>query len=193
MLFRSIICGTQFIPSYLTQGRSLLSHYALTWGWATNRKNWTRLRKIFFDPPNKPITRDLLSEDSEEAFWRAGARRARLGFTDVWDTILLEHLHDKKSYAIHPPANLIKNLGNDDASTHVSRSSVWTNREVQMEFLSEGNSPVFSENCDYWIKHYFYRIRTRHLFTTKITLVLDQILPRRRRKFGKVLAERLRT
>jgi hypothetical protein len=187
-----LICGTQFAPIDITDKQPFLSKYALTWGWATTRNKWQEMRKVFHNPVSNFYFLDIFRfTKPENSFWSAGSRRARLGFTDVWDTVLLDAMRTQHKYAILPPVNLVLNLGSDNVSTHVHGDSKWTNRAVNNDYVPESKMPIINDDADKWLKQYFYEISLRHAFTTKITFLFDLLQPRKRRKFLKPLAERL--
>jgi hypothetical protein len=186
-----LLCGSQFAPVSITKNRASLSRYALTWGWATHKSKWLEMRKSFFSPSKFPEVRDFLSALKEDSFWNAGARRAIRGYTDVWDTVLLQRMQYEKKYAILPPQNLVENTGNDHVSTHTESNSPWVGRKVMNVGLKQNGSPVENHLLDKWLSHAFYKIRFRHVISTKATLILDLIFYKYRRKFKSQLKERL--
>ena len=186
-----LICGTQFAPKHLTNPDGVLSRYALTWGWATSKSKWNEIRESFFSKQPNPNLRDLYSFKAADAFWNAGARRALSGFTDVWDTVLVQRMWKDEKYSILPPENLILNNGNDQVSTHTDLNSPWTGRQVSSMVPVEGSKPAPSSETDLWLTNNFYKIRWRHVLSTKVTLFLDLLFHRRRAKFPVPLKDRL--
>ena len=185
-----LLCGTQFAPENITHKNLLISRYALTWGWATSHSRWTEIRSLFYKYKNF-WWKDLLSVIPESSFWYAGSRRARYGFTDVWDTILLQGMLDSSKFALLPPRSLVSNLGNDSVASHVSKASAWT-KTVSERALDCSNSFEVNLKVDDWLRKFFFDIRFRHVFTTKLTLILDLLfLFGSRRKFKSQLSERL--
>jgi GR25 family glycosyltransferase involved in LPS biosynthesis len=175
-----LLCGTQFAPKELTKNRALASAYALTWGWATSREKWKEIHRLFITPRSGWL-KDLFSLNPESSFWNAGARRALSGFTDVWDTVLIQGMQEFKKFSILPPYSLVSNVGNDSVASHVSHDSPWTKiaESVRSDVLG---TAVKDEQVDVWLKVYFYKIRGRHLLSTKITLLLDFLLSSTSRK-----------
>ena len=184
-----LICGTQLVPSNLTQGKSIISKYPLSWGWATTSQKWSKIKEAF--SPNRNLwLQDLVSTKAEKAFWSAGKRRALLGFTDVWDTAVVSLMMDRNKYAILPPLHLVSNLGNDEFATNVTRDSIWTQNANEPNSLPNTGT-LFNPSVDEWIKHNIYKIGFRHVLSTKITLILDFIFRKKRMRFKNSLPTRL--
>jgi hypothetical protein len=186
-----VICGTQFAPLEITEGSVCISQYALTWGWALTREKWREIRGCFFEPARFSRAREILAFSAEQSFWNAGARRAYEGYTDVWDTILVRQMRAKGKFAILPPINLVSNLGNDSVSTHVERDSKWTGLPAQNPTMFLTSIPATNRNLERWLRLHFYRIGPRHLITPKLTLARDILFPKRRKRFGLTLKDRL--
>jgi len=171
-----LACGTQFAPKGLSVDPWVKSKYALTWGWATTRRNWTLIRSGILRTENFSISsrekwslRHFL--DSEERYWDSGARRARKGYVDVWDTILLHVMRKTGKYALLPTETLVLNVGDDATATH-TKSSEWTNRSTGT-FSYQSSQPKRSMVIDEWLKKNFFRISARHLVSTRITQIID--------------------
>lgn len=186
-----LICGTQFAPSLLTGGKGLLSKYPLTWGWGTSKESWKELRKLFWEAEIRTaVVDDLVAFTPERAFWSAAKRRAIMGFTDVWDSVVVEHMVSRNLFAVLPPHNFILNNGNDSVATNVPSDSEWTHQTISTELLPRKESLVRNPTVESWIRKNCYGISIRHLFSTKITLCLDLAF-RKRRKFKSSLRDRL--
>lgn len=185
-----LICGTQFAPSQVTGNLPALSKYALTWGWATSREKWRLIRPVFSATSRNLYFESLSSLKPEIIYWNSGRRRALLGYTDVWDTIMVREMQKQKTFAILPPVNLVKNTGNDIQATNVDANSQWTNLPVQPLPSSGLDSPRLNSSLDNWLKKHFYQIGIRHLITTKYTLFLDLFLKKSKR-FKSHLPDRL--
>ena len=171
-----LACGTQFAPKELSTDPWVKSKYALTWGWVTTRKNWTLIRSgilraenISISSRNKWSMKHFL--DSEERYWNSGARRARGGYVDVWDTILLYVMRMSEKYAILPTETLVTNVGDDATATH-TKSSEWTHRSTGT-FPNLFSQPKYSIMIDRWLKKNFFGISGRHLVSTRITQMID--------------------
>ena len=166
-----LACGSQFIPKQLLTDSPFVSKYALTWGWATSSTKWAEIKKSVFSRKkfaNKIRTLNII----DRVYWNAGARRAYQGFTDVWDTILVQQMLEEKKFALLPPENLVTNIGNDFAATHTKDASVLLNNELGRYCVKE---PKLETNqvLDAWIRNNVYKISFKHLITTKLTWLLD--------------------
>jgi len=174
-----LVCGTQLAPLETTKGKSVVSKYVLTWGWATTKEKWKVMREEVINEGNALNLNHLLAVSPESNFWSAGARRAFHGYIDTWDSLISNFLIRNKSYSLLPQENLILNLGNDVVAEHVEAKSIWTQVPV-----SEKNFipllPEFNSECDDWLKRNFYQIRLRHFFSTKFNLILDLMIATRR-------------
>lgn len=186
-----LICGTQFAPKEITALSPIYSKFALTWGWATTSQKWNEIRRYFYSQSSHSIFPLLISLKSDKCFWRAGARRAYLGYTDVWDTILVAQMLEKGKFSILPPTNLVLNVGNDEVSTHTGKENTWAGIRVREDFQLQVGEPEEGRVVDDWLSNYFYQIRLRHIFTTKITIFLDLVMSAKRRKFADSLKTRL--
>ena len=186
-----LVCGTQFAPIHLVGQSGFLSKYPLTWGWGTNRQSWYEIRDIFLETKKmKVIFEDLFATTPENAYWRAAKRRALLGITDVWDSVVVEFMLKRNLLAVLPPRNFILNNGNDSVATNVPSDSKWTNHSTLSEFDIKQDNLVRRMDIEEWIRENCYRIKFRHLFSTKVTLFLD-LLFHKRHKFKSTLRERL--
>ena len=185
-----LICGTQFAPKVATGDNPVLSKYALTWGWATTWTKWQELRKSFMQSQLTLIERQLTAITPERSFWSAGARRAMGGYIDAWDLVIGDFLYRNDYLALLPPRNLIMNIGDDSVAEHVEVNSQWTRLPIEERLKHWTNS---EENiaCDLWLKKNFYKIRIKHVFSTKINLFID-LLFSSRKIFSVPLKERLR-
>jgi len=181
-----LICGTQFAPRELTLGHTLRSHYALTWGWFTTKDKWMQIQKSIHRNRRFVLRDALVSLDPESCFWSAGARRAYLGFTDVWDTILIYCMKKESRLALLPGTSYVENLGDDEFAVHTSKDSRWTRQQTHKYSFEETH--VYNDLANKWIKEHFYRIRPRHLLTTKLNFLADCF---RTKKFSQELLERL--
>lgn len=170
-----LICGTQFAPSKVTNNVSVKSNYSLTWGWASSREKWKVLREDFFTNPTlfqkgpNRFLRGLF--DSEYVYWQAGRRRAIQGYVDVWDTILVSNLKVRNQFAILPGVSLIENVGSDIYATH-TKVSAWTNIPAGI-YESRSVKPGQNREVDSWLKNQFFKIKFRHILSTRLTKFLD--------------------
>lgn len=168
----ALVCGTQHIPSQMNSGQFYKSKYALTWGWATNKSSWQMIKlNMIAAAIRTPL--DLLNLNAQEIYWQEGARRAYMGYVDVWDTPLVKYLQSSDKYALLPSENLISNIGNDPAATHMRGQDSWLFKEIGRYSLGTNETPETNPDADNWLASNFYRIRDRHLISTRVTRLLD--------------------
>lgn len=168
-----LICGTQFAPAQVTHSQWSLSSYPLIWGWATSKPKWNQLLELLqaYEPKTRIKGRASLAE---RLFWGAGARRSYQGFVDAWDLPLVHAMRKVNGLALLPGENFITNIGNDGYATHTKSPSRWLNKEFGK--LETGNTqPNRNWELDEWLRRNFYQIRFKHIFTTRLTWLLDLI------------------
>ena len=174
-----LVCGSQFAPGSLTKNHCVQSSLSLTWGWATTKSKWFEIRSHFFQDEKRPESltakHSLLNFlNPSYNYWNAGARRAYEGFVDVWDTILVRNLYNHKQYALLPPTSLVTNIGSDAFATH-TKNSEWTNLPTGV-YQSVKIDPKTNAYIEIWLKKHFFKIRWRHLLTTRLTALKDTFL-----------------
>ena len=167
-----LACGTQFVPEVERGSSSILSKYALTWGWFTDADHWATIKSELL----------LLSHDRglkirslkyEQIYWHEGARRAYQGYVDVWDTALVAVINKGSYFALLPPVNLISNIGNDSVATHTGSDTMWTNA-TQGRYTTEAfGDPTVNLDAELWLKKNLYKIQVGHLISTRITRLKD--------------------
>lgn len=172
-----LACGTQFAPEHLTKTAWMKSTFSLTWGWATTRSKWIKMRSYFFQDEDYPKSFSLRNSPysffkPSYSYWNFGAKRAYKGFVDVWDTILVRNLYNHNERALLPPSSLVNNIGSDLLATHTKKSE-WTNRPTGI-YKSTEASPQTNREIDMWLKKHFFKISFRHLFTTRFTALKDK-------------------
>lgn len=165
-----LICGTQFAPSHLSLPTWNISKYALIWGWATSDKKWNEIAASLHKPTK--ISRRLKIANSERRYWMAGARRATLGIIDAWDCLLISQMISAEKFALLPSASLVRNVGFDSAATHTTVKDQWLDHTPAI-YLQTDLVPRRNLALDEWLKRKFYRISFRHLFSTRITHLID--------------------
>jgi hypothetical protein len=169
-----LVGGSQFIPRELIKGSHVLSSYPLIWGWGTSRKKWER---AFGELQKSAEERTLAPEwnfrlrSSIDSYWCAGHRRSVEGRVDAWDTPLVHVMRKSGALAVLPQMPLVSNVGDDMRATHTSASEGWTRvKPVEVKFDSTaGDSAV----ANAWLEKNLYRIRRRHILTTKIRWLVD--------------------
>lgn len=168
----ALVCGTQHVPREMNSWQFYKSKYALTWGWATNHSSWQAI-KMNMTGAVKKMPLDLFNFNAEEIYWQEGARRAYEGFVDVWDTPLVNYLQTSDYFALLPSENLVSNIGSDRAATHMSGEDTWLFKEVGTYNLGLEEVLEVNQNADKWLATNFFRIRTRHLISTRVTRLMD--------------------
>lgn len=166
-----LACGTQFIQSESNQDSWILSDYPLIWGWATTKKNWKEISESLKNGLIS-VTRNPKLKEPDKSYWRAGARRASYGFTDVWDTLLVYKMLMANKKAILPIENLVQNVGTDLHATHTKNDLGGKPMNLGV-FASPLSTPKLSNFHNARLRKDFYKIKPRHLLSTKITLVSD--------------------
>ena len=165
-------CGTQFAPKNLASYSWVLSRYALTWGWCTNRTNWNQISKAIKENVKLKANHSNYISTQEAVYWNEGSRRAHEGWTDVWDTILVKQMLSKSKFAILPDISLVTNRGDDDFATNTIGHSVWLNLQTGY-FPDQPGTLIVSKIHDAWLREKFYKISLRHLFSTQFTKLRD--------------------
>jgi hypothetical protein len=105
-------------------------------------------------------------------YWISGARRAKEGFVDAWDTPLASAMWQRRKMALLPGVNHVSNRGMDDHATHTKELSAWLDLPTG-EFLYPSQSPVFSHEVSNWLSKYFYRISYAHPVRNFMRYLLD--------------------
>lgn len=167
-------CGSQFAPTHYFPDTWALSKYPMTWGWGTTRERWNEMTSAFrsrntVSMKNRP---DLTL--SERAYWNAGARRAYRGFVDAWDTPLAREMLTHKKFALVPSVPLVSNVGGDSVATHTLELDKGLNMTTSA-FINPSSPPVQNPIADEWIRNSYFKIRLRHLITTRITWLRDYL------------------
>jgi hypothetical protein len=175
-----ISCGAQFAPPVITGGQWLLSQYPFNWGWGITKSNWILLTSMMTMNAKLKHRGSRLSRQ-EIAYWNAGARRALDGYVDVWDTLIVREMIRHKLYSVLPGKNLVRNIGNDANALHTKGNQLWTDYPTG-SYASEKVTLNSSIQFDGWARSQFFRISRRHLFSTRITWLLDFLITERKRE-----------
>lgn len=173
-----VISGSQPANPEVAGTEWCLSCYFLVWGWATTQVKWLHMYEDLLALNFRSINRNQL-DWSELVFWKAGARRAVQGFVDAWDLPLMLSFRTQDRRAILPSQNLVTNVGNDKVATHTSHQSEWLGIPSS-PYISSSNPPKENLKLDLWLRKHLYRISPRHIFSTKGTRLLDQLIAKRR-------------
>jgi hypothetical protein len=170
-----LACGTQIAPSALIDEQWLLSKYPLTWGWCTTKSKWQEIRESLLNLDIKLSGKNSPEITAyERTYWNAGSRRALEGISDAWDTPLVHRMLLNKKLAILPRNSLVSNVGNDSVATHTHGDSAGIAMNTGA-FLSPDLQPSNNLQVEEWLRANFYRISSRHLISTRVTLILDRI------------------
>lgn len=167
-----MVCLSQFCPNEITLNRWSFSPYPLVWGWAASDEKWITLRTLILG--DFKFDRCKIFKSKELYFWHSGARRAHKGLVDAWDTPLVFGMVTNGYFVLHPPVNLIQNLGADTNAVHVKSTSPWINRQIE-PYSPNIELPQFNPKSTIWYSVNFYRIRNRHVLTNRMRLVLDYL------------------
>lgn len=165
-------CGTQFMPQDSRMDSWFLSRYPLTWGWCTTKEKWQEISAAIKNC--KVLSSEKVSFE-ESVYWNAGSRRAQRGWVDVWDTILAQQLLAFSKLVILPKYNLVSNTGYDDYATNTTESSKRIHTEIG-RFVMPKSKPKLEPKVNFWLRTEFFRIRKRHLITTRGTRIKDLLL-----------------
>lgn len=169
-------CGTQFMHEENQMDSWFLSKYPLTWGWCTTREKWHEISAAL------KMGINLSSVDcsiTDSIYWNAGARRAKSGWVDAWDTVLAQQLITFKKLVVLPNKCLVNNIGNDNFATNTTDPSKWIETKIG-NFVLPRNYPVIEPIVNFWLRNSFFKIRKRHLITTKITWMKDLLQNRKK-------------
>ena len=168
-----LVCGHQVVPKEIIGDSWAIGRFPLIWGWGTSALKWKVMKSLIVsgdfvssNPGNIKIDLKTFS------FFQAGARRSHDGYMDAWDAPLAFGMIANNYRAILPPRNLIRNVGNDSVAVHTTGKSRWLNTSVE-PIAFHYSSPVDSQAMEEWLVRRYYKIRLRHLLTTKITRLLD--------------------
>jgi hypothetical protein len=166
-----MISGTQLAPQNLTKMQRNLSVYPMIWGWATSNDKWSELLKSF-NSEDSTWPRDKTINRAEKIFWDAGYRRAKDGYIDVWDIVIARFMRQNSLFSILPPVSYISNIGNDQFATHTFNSSPFLFQNAE-SFVEDRSLLVESLQVDDWIREKVYEISRTHMFSTRVTKLID--------------------
>jgi hypothetical protein len=172
-----MICGTQLVPTPQIGGDRIFSVYPQVWGWATSSEKWSEIRSVFFREEKVQWPKCVTL--AEKTYWKSGEKRAREGFLDAWDIILASEMRRRVKFAITPRFNLVSNIGVDEHSTHTIANSQWMAHPVH-HFEKLNDEIILDNEANMWLRDNFYKIRFRHIFSTKFTALLDRLIPSRK-------------
>ena len=162
--------GSQFMPGDLISDDWFISRYGILWGWVTTKTKWTLISKLM---KSGKFRYNLSLSIQENVYWREGALRAINGWVDAWDTLFQQQLIANNKYVIQSKSNLISNIGNDEFATHTFDLT----KELHLQLDSFQHSkewPRKHSTVDAWFRHNFYKIKLRHILSTRVTRIRDR-------------------
>ena len=164
--------GSQFMPGDLMSDQWFISRYGILWGWVTTNTKWTMISKLL---KSGKFRYNFNVSIQENVYWREGALRAINGWVDSWDTLFQQQLIANNKYVIQSRANLVSNIGNDEFATHTF--DLTKALHLQFDSFQYSNElPKKSITVDTWYRHNFYKIKLRHLLSTKVTRIRDILM-----------------
>lgn len=166
--------GFRVLP-HLLLDQTVLTKYPITWGWATTRKKWQEMKEVLVEQERTFSDVNFKGCGKlEKVYWRAGARRSYQGYIDAWDIPLALAFLSKGKSALSPAASLVTNIGDDEFATHTSSKSSGIAQGVGI--LQKGKlSPISSNFLNHLIASDHFKIRKRHLVTTKLRAMSDPV------------------
>ena len=160
-----MVSGDYFLESNDSLQPAFVTNYPLIWGWATNSKNWSEIRKGIL---SRRRPRSLIQFDRRKNYWRVGALRALRGQIDTWDLPFADYMISESKFCLFPSSNLISNNGADSFAAHTIKdvfplnipTSDWNiNADIELRNLFLDSNAVNSE-----LDKKVYRIGLRHSF-----------------------------
>ena len=163
MLFRSEVPSDSITWSHIPQ----------IWGWASTRLKWNQIRNavLSFNPPLFYLKRLDLN------FWLAGVKRVFRGQIDTWDIPVVLCFILNQKFAIHPPCNLVTNIGFDDmaSNTREAKFPLGIPLSILPTNLTWTSNPRTNEVENYrkLLNTKVYGIHLRHFLSPIIYQILD--------------------
>jgi len=156
---------------FLTYKSDVVSEYFLIQGWGTTRENWENVRRDFFKLASPHFSNDINERRSlsEGVYWWANATRARVGSVDTWDSMFCDRMWTLGKKCLIPSTNLIQNNGFGETATHTKDPAGSILVAVDANILE-------SLDFDHLLRHYYFRIRPRHVLTPFLNVIKDYFL-----------------
>jgi len=139
-------------------------NYPVSWGWATNQKNWLIIRELIFRESPRNLNFRRLSKD---CYWKIGKERALLGRIDAWDVPLASEMYKTDYLTLLPPVNLVTNIGFDDHASHTTEK-VWPLGLRSGKLPSNLGAPssgVIGDNLNEEFERNIYQISFHHIIS----------------------------
>ena len=160
-----MVSGDYFLGSKDSLRPAFVTNYPLIWGWATNSKNWSEIRRGILSSRR---SRSLIRFNRRKNYWRVGALRALRGQVDTWDLPFADYMISENKFCLFPSANLVSNKGADSFAAHTMKeefplnlpTSNWhMNSDIELRTLLLDSNAVNLE-----LDEKVYKIGFRHSF-----------------------------
>lgn len=167
-------------------------NYPLIWGWASWREKWNEIEKCILQ--NHLDLQGSLPLNVTK-FWQLGNWRAQNRILDSWAVPLAANMRLRNKFCLLPPVNLVSNRGVSEDAVHTNENAWHTNWKISQElertdfrnqWLEQKNNFII-EDSNHFLEEKIYQIKSRHIFSTAISRLLDRI--RYRSKKGTLLDE----
>ncbi len=143
-----MISGNNPLGNWKTNGGHFFSRIGPSWGWATWKNRWNA-----FDVELPNLKSFVDSSGFEKAFGLTDLAQSRKELTlrslkreiDTWDYQWNAHILMNEGLAAIPTKNLIKNIGFDDSSTHLTTKPDWISNEVSDAIIEVGSRKVTAD------------------------------------------------
>lgn len=146
------------------------SKYLFISGWYLSKKLWTEAAEDMFRfhfpylRNHEGQRRDL----EESVFWWAACMRVIMGFTDTWDCVFYDSFWRKGFSCFVPRQNLVLNTGFDEFGTHTKDIK----DDLGVRHENNYGKIVNSGDLDSYAQRYYFRIKTKHILTPVLSLLL---------------------
>ena len=181
-----LISGDQFDQQRQLAASGNWTNYPLIWGWASWREKWNEIEEYILLNhlnPHSSLPLNVIK------FWQLGNWRAQKGILDSWAVPLAANMRLRNKYCLLPPVNLVSNRGVGEGAVHTTENAWHTNWKISndlelTDFRSQWSKPknnLIIEDSNHYLEENIYQIKPRHIFSTYISIFLDQIKRRSKR------------
>jgi hypothetical protein len=174
-----IISGTNPFEE-VTNGKHGMVNYPVSWGWATNQRNWSELRNLIFEGSGAKTS---LKDIKKLLYWDIGRTRSLLGQIEAWDIPLASEMYKTSFYALMPPYNLVRNIGFDEFASHTSKS-MWP-LDLQIKNFPNSSQTILESGSLIDLNLHFetdiFRIRPHHLVSWVVHKMTDRFRFKKRK------------
>lgn len=157
----------------LTKADFAFVNFPVSWGWATNQKNWRIMRELIFQETSSTLNFRRLAKD---CYWKIGKKRALLGRIDAWDVPLASEMYKTDYLTLIPPLNLVTNVGFDVHASHTTEK-IWPLGLSRGRLPSNFGAPLsgtIGDNLNKDFERKIYRIRSYHIISWILHLLIDK-------------------